>query len=41
MNPTVTLALTDIMTTTSVDKLFVFVLLNTLVLGAVGDMTSF
>ena len=38
MNPTVTPALTDIMTTTSVDKLFAYVLLNTLVLGAVEEM---
>ena len=41
MNPTVTPAQSDIMTTTSVDKLLVSVLLNTLVLGAVGDMNSF
>ena len=41
MNPAVTPAQTDIMTTTSVDKLFVSVLLNTLVLGALGDMDSF
>ena len=40
MNPTVTPAQSDIMTTTSVDKLLVSVLLNTLVLGTVGDMTS-
>ena len=40
MNPTVTPALTDIMTTTSIEKLLVSVLLNTLVLGAVEDMNS-
>ena len=41
MNPTVMPTQTDILTTTSVDKLLVSVLLNTLVLGAVEDMTSF
>ena len=41
MNPTVMPAQTDIMTTTSVDKLLVSVLLNTLALGAVEDMDSF
>ena len=37
MNPTVTPALTDITTTTSVDKLFV----SSLVVGAIEDTDSF